>query len=209
MKFGTFVLTLIISLWARADVLQKTLDKLSKASSIQFDIKKIDEKIILGTKLETTGVLKYQKQKLYILQTGEKKIELFFSEALTYLVEYPDSDFNKNGNRKVSVFRKPALPLIKILNIFSNTRSFNKDFKVISKEENEGVLTLKFNSKFKNIKQLALKIKSNDLILQELNFVDDVETKTSIEFSNMKLNTPLDKGVFQFKALKSDEVITE
>ncbi len=209
MKFSTFVLTLIISLWARADVLQKTLDKLSKASSIQFDIKKTDEKIILGTKFETTGVLKYQKQKLYILQTGEKKIELFFSEALTYLVEYPDSDFNKSGNRKVSVFRKASLPLIKILNIFSNTRSFNKDFTVISKEENEGVLTLKFNSKFKNIKQLALKIKSNDLILQELSFVDDVETKTSIEFSNMKLNTPLNKRVFQFKALKSDEVIIE
>ena len=64
-------------------------------------------------------------------------------------------------------------------------------------------------SKEKNIKDLFLKINAKDLSLVELSFVDDVETKTSILFSNLKLSSKMSKSDFQFKPLITDEVMNE
>jgi outer membrane lipoprotein-sorting protein len=210
MKISGIISLLFLGFLANASVLQKSLDKHAKATSIQYDIKKIDEKIILGTQNESTGVLKYQKSRIYILQNGDKKVEIYFSDKVLSLVEHPDLDFDKTAKRKVTVIKKLVPPLVKsLLNLFSNPKNFNKEFPIVSQNEKDGIVSYVLKSKEKNIKELNLKINAKDLSLSELSFVDDVDTKTSIQFSNLKLNTKISKSDFQYKPLKTDEVMNE
>ncbi|MGZ3692384.1 MAG: hypothetical protein ACXVAX_12830, partial [Pseudobdellovibrio sp.] len=83
------------SAFAKTSYLQKTLNKYSQAKSVQVDIKKTDEKIVLGTKSESSGILKYEKNKIYISQNGDKKVEFFYNDSTLTLVEYTDADFGK------------------------------------------------------------------------------------------------------------------
>lgn len=204
------ILTVFLPFSAQAKVLQKALEKYSKASSIQFDIKKTDEKIILGTKSDSEGILKFQKNKIYILQNGDKKVEIFYADKVLSLVEYPDVDFEPEAKRKVTIIKSAPPPLIKsLLSLFSNPQSFNKEFSTVSEKKENGLVVVDLKPKQKNIKNLTLKINSTELDLVELSFVDDVETKTTLLFSNLKINSKMNKNVFQYKSLKTDEVMTQ
>ena len=208
-SFFFFTLTLI-SIFANAKVLQKALEKYSGAATIQFDIHKIDEKIILGTKSESSGLLKFQKNKIYILQEGEKKVEIFYVDKTLSLVEYPDADFGPDGKRKITILKNSAPPLIKsLLSLFSNPKTFSKEFSVVSEKTVDDLLVLELKPKQKNIKNLVLKVRPTDSSLIELSFVDDVETKTTLQFSNLKLNSKMKSSDFQYKSLKTDEVMTQ
>lgn len=210
MKSGLIISVLFLSFFAQAGVLQRALDKHAKATSIQYDIKKIDEKIILQTKSESQGILKYQKSRIYISLNNDKKNEFFYSDKVLSLVEHPDADFDKSEKRKVTVLKKSIPPLVKsLLNLFSNPKNFAKEFPVVSEKTADGTSVIKLKSNQKNIKDLALKINSKDFSMMELSFVDDVDTKTSIEFNNLKLNTKMSKTDFQFKPSKTDEVLIQ
>lgn len=210
MKSALFFVLLLNSFFANAKALQKTLEKYSGAATIQFDIHKTDEKIILGTKTESTGLLKFQKNKIYILQQGEKKVEIFYADKTLSLVEYPDADFGPDGKRKVTILKNSAPPLIKsLLSLFSNPKTFSNDFSVVSEKTVDNLLIIELKPKQKNIKNLVLKIKPADSSLTELSFVDDVETKTTLQFSNLKLNSKMKTSDFHYKSLKTDEVMTQ
>ncbi len=210
MKSALILAFIAMPFFAEAKALQKTLEKYSGAATIQFDIHKIDEKIILGTKSESSGLLKFQKNKIYLLQEGEKKVEIFYVDRTLSLVEYPDADFGPDGKRKITILKNTSPPLIKsLLSLFSNPKTFAKEFSVVSEKSQDDLLVIELKPKQKNIKNLVLKIKSTDSSLIELSFVDDVETKTTLQFSNLKLNTKMKTSDFHYKSLKTDEVMTQ
>jgi outer membrane lipoprotein-sorting protein len=186
--------------------LQKTLSRYSKAKGITAEIIKTDEKVILGTKSQSKGQIKFQKNKIYISQEGEKKTEFYFVDKVLTLVEYPDADFDKNGARKVTTIKKSVPPLVSsLLNLFSNPKAFTKEFKTINEKSDGNILTVDLKPTLKNIKSLSLKINSKKNEIVDLEFTDDVDTKTTISFSNLKLNAKLSKKDFQFKKLDTDE----
>jgi len=194
--------------------LQKTLKKYAKASSLQFDIKKTDEKVTLGTKSESEGLLKYQKNKIYILQNGEKKTEIYYFNKSLTLVEHPDLDFGTDGKRKVTILKNTPLPLINsLLSLFSDTKNFNKQFLTVSERNIDGVFIVELQPQRKTdsekIKGLILKISNKNFELLELSFVDDIETKTTLQFENSKINMKMKKSEFQYRSLKSDEVLIQ
>lgn len=210
MKSTYVALVMFLSFALEAETLQKTLEKYSAASSIQFDIKKIEEKIIIGTRSQAEGVLKYQKNKIYISQNGDKKVEIFYADKVLSLVEHPDADFDSKGRRKVTVLKNSSSPLIKnLLSLFSNSQNFKKEFSTVSEKTEDGLLVIDLKPKQKDIKNLILKINPEDFNLVELSFIDDVETKITLQFSNLKLNKIMGKSQFQYKRLKTDEVITQ
>jgi outer membrane lipoprotein-sorting protein len=211
MKLVLFALTVFsLASTAHASILQKTLARYAKAGSIQTEIKKTDEKVILGTKSETSGVLKFQKNKIYISQDGEKKVEFFYTNKVLTLVEYPDADFDPSGPRKVTTIKKAIPPMVtSLLNLFSNPKAFAKDFKVLSEKTEKNIYTAELKPSMKNLKSLRLKVDTEKNEITELEFTDDVDTKTTITFSNLKLNAKLTKKDFQFTKLKTDEEMVE
>ena len=213
MNLKAFLTGFLLLNSARADVLQKALAKYAKAPSIQMDIKKTEEKVALGTKSEARGQLKYQKNKIYILQEGDKKTEIFYNNRQLTLVEHPDADFGDSGKRKVTQIRKNIHPMVKnLLSLFSNPKNFSKEFKV-EKTTPSGdyeLIDLKPAAQTDaSVKSLQLKVKKSDLTLQELSFTDDVNTRTTISFSNLKTNAKISGRDFIFKAQKNDEVLSE
>lgn len=196
--------------FAKGGALQKALSRYAKASSIQTEIKKTDEKVILGTKSQTEGILKFQKNKIFISQNGEKKVEFYYVNKVLTLVEYPDADFDPKGPRKVTTIKKAIPPMVMgLLNLFSNPKAFTKDFAILSEKTENDTYTAELKPNLKNLKNLKLKINTKKNEISELEFVDDVDTKTTILFSNVKLNSKLDKKDFQFTKLKTDEEMVE
>jgi outer membrane lipoprotein-sorting protein len=205
-KIFLIIYFVFFSTFLEANTLQKTLSRYSKAKGITAEIIKTDEKVILGTKSQSKGQIKFQKNKIYISQEGEKKTEFYFVDKVLTLVEYPDADFDKNGARKVTTIKKSVPPLVSsLLNLFSNPKAFTKEFKTINEKSDGNILTVDLKPTLKNIKSLSLKINSKKNEIVDLEFTDDVDTKTTISFSNLKLNAKLSKKDFQFKKLDTDE----
>lgn len=208
--FVTLFILFLQDSFAKATVLQKTLEKYSKAKTLQTDIYKTDEKIILGTKTESTGSLRLEKNKIFISQSGEKKTDFYYNNNVLTLVEFPDADFAKDGNRKVTTLKKKIPPFVKsLLNLFSNPKGFNKDFKLVSETPVDNEVVVELKPSMRNLKNFTLKINPKDNEIKELIFVDDVDTRTTIKFSKIVLNKKFKKDAFLYTRLKTDEVITE
>lgn len=208
--FLTLFVLFLQDTFAKTSVLQKTLQKYSKAKTLQTEIVKTDEKIILGTKSESTGSLMLEKNKIFISQNGEKKVEFFYNNNTLTLVEFPDADFDKDGGRKVTTLKKSIPPFVKsLLNLFSNPKNFNKDFKTISETKKDNEVLVDLKPSMKNLKNFSLKINSKDYEITELTFVDDVDTRTTIKFTKIFLNKKFKKDTFLYTRLKTDEVMTE
>ncbi len=190
--------------------LTKTLEKYSKASSLEVQIKKNDEKVTLGTKSTSQGVLKHKAGKIYLVLDSDKKTEFFYNNKKITLVEYPDQDFESDGKRKVTILTKSQPALITgLLKLFSNSKSFLKEFKVVSEKNEEGSLIVDLKPEQKNFKNFSLVINPKKKLIDSIIFIDDVDTKTTLELSNLKLGSSIPNSTFTFKALKSDEVVPE
>lgn len=206
------LLSVFGSLNSEAQTLKKTLAKYAAAENLQFDIKKTDEKPSLGTHTEANGILKYYQGQIYILQNGEKKTELFYSKDTLTLVEYPDPDFGSDGKRTVTIVRKKTPMLVtSLINLFSSQKKFFKDFTVLKEKltDNGNTYTAELKTKEKSVKDIKLVINKKTLEIVSLSFVDDVETRTTLNFSNVKLNQKIKNSDFNFIEQKSDEVITQ
>ena len=188
----------------------KTLNKYASAESIEVGLKETDEKSTLGTKSISEGTLKFAKSKIYILLNGDKKIEFFYKNKTIWLVEYPDLDFDKNGKRKVTVIKKSTPALISgLINLFSDQKQFLKEFKVLSEKKDGDKLTVEFKPTQKNLKSFTLVIAQKERLIQQVLFTDDVDTKTALDLSDLKLNKKVQAADFEFKKLKSDEVTNQ
>ncbi len=188
----------------------KTLNKYASAESIQVGLKKTDEKSTLGTKTISEGTLKFAKDKIFILLNGDKKIEFFYKNKTIWLVEYPDLDFDKNGKRKVTILKKSKPVLISgLINLFSDQKQFLKEFKVLSEKKDGDKLTVEFKPAQKNLKSFTVVISQKDRLIKQVLFTDDVDTKTTLELSDLKLNKKMQAADFEFKKIKSDEVTNQ
>lgn len=213
-RFAGFFAAIFFTLSARAELLQKLLAKYSKATSLSFEITKIEEKPALGIKKQDSGILKYQKGKIYLLQSGEQKTEFYYAGGVLTLVSYPDSDFADSAKTKVTVLKKNIPPLVRsLLNLFSSPKQFAKDFKSTSEksEDKTTVVVLKPQNKqaAKDVQDLTIKINSEDASLQQMSFVDEIGNKTTLSFSHIKLNGKMQAEDFKYKIKSSDEVLYE
>ena len=182
----------------------------SKAKFITADIKKIDEKSVLGTKTVSQGLIKYSSGKFYLLLQSEKKTEIFFKRRNLILVDYPDLDFDKEGVRKITHIKDQAPAFLKsLIDLFSNSKNFFDQFKIIDTSLKEDILTLDLKPKLKGLKDLNLELNIRDKTIQTIHFIDDIKTATTIEFSHVDLKTIIPKATFEFKSQKSDQEATQ
>lgn len=190
--------------------LTKILNKYTSSKTVSLDLKKTDEKIALGTKETSDGTLKYSKNRIHVVLNSDKKVEFYYNNNTIWLVEYPDKDFDKDGKRKVTVVKKNTPVLMKsLINLFSSKKKFLKEFKVINERTEDGQLIVDFEPQYKNLKKFSLEMDIKKQLISKVIFIDDVDTKTILELSNLKTNKKLSSSEFQFKKNKTDEVIYE
>lgn len=186
------------------------LDKYSAAKFITAAIEKKDEKLTLGTTSSSSGVIKYSLGKFYLILESDKKTELFFKDHKLTLVDYPDQDFDKEGKRKVTIMSNNIPPFLQSLsNLFSSSKAFFKEFEITESALKDGVLHLKLSPRQGNLKDFKIEMNIKDKILTSVSFIDDVQTQTTILFKDLKLNKKIPKNTFEYKILKSDQVVTQ
>lgn len=182
----------------------------SKAKGISADIEKTDEKITLGTKSISQGQFKYSKGKVYLLLKSDKQAELFYKNGKMTLVDYPDQDFDKAGVRKITHFngKEPDFFLKSLTTIFSNANTFFLKFKIIDSSLQGDILRVSLRSAQQKPKELKLQLDVKNKRIESIRFTDDVNTNTTIVFSNLKLKKAIPNADFEFKPLKTDQEVT-
>ena len=188
----------------------EVLQRYANSKHITSDIEKLDHKLTIGTKTVNKGSVQFSSGKVYLKLQADKKTELFFKEGKITLVDYPDEDFDKNGPRKVTIITKdkPAF-LQSLVNLFSNANKFFNEFKITKSVLKDDILTLDLSSNIKNIKNFKLVINTKNKEISSLEFTDDVQTQTTINFKNLDLKKKIDKSTFEYKGLKTDQEIRQ
>ena len=186
------------------------MEHFSKAKNISAHIEKIDEKPTLGSKTTSAGMLKYSGGKFYLQLNADQKTELYFKDRRLTLVDYPDLELDKNGVRKVThVLGKTPAFLNSLINLFSNSKSFFKQFKIIDTSLVNGLLTLDLKPSLPNLKKFKIELNTTNKTIDKIEFTDDVNTQTTIKLSEFDLEEIIPKETFEFKVLKSDQEVTQ
>ena len=186
------------------------LDKYSNAKFITVSVEKNDEKLTLGSKSSSEGVIKYASGKFYLSLNSDKKTELYFKDQKLTLVDYPDQDFDKDGIRKVTIISKntPAF-LQSLVHLFSDSKKFFNEFEIISADVSKDILTLNLKPKMNALKQFKIDLNVKTKTIVAIKFVDDVETQTTITFKKFDLKRKISKSAFEYKIQASDQVVTQ
>ena len=172
-----------------------------------IDIEKVDEKKTLGTKKVTQGTLTVAGKKFNLTTIGDRKTEIILNAQKIWLIEHPDADFDPGGKRRVTELSKNQPALAKqIVNLFSSPQKFFSNFTVLSTEAKNDLLTLKLNPKSKELKSFQIVFDSKKSQLNSIQFVDDIDTQTTLVFKKYDFVTKVPTKLFEFKKLKTDEV---
>lgn len=186
------------------------IDRYGKAKFITADIEKTDEKIILDTKTISKGIIKYSAGKFYLLLQSDKKAELFFKGRHLTLVDYPDLDFDKDGARKITRIKDKTPAFLKsLIDLFSNSKVFFDQFKILDTSIQKNILILNLKPTRGSLKNFQLELNTKEKTIQAIHFTDDVKTVTTIQFNHLDLKTMIPKEIFEFKAKKSDQEVTQ
>jgi len=186
------------------------LDKYTKDSGSQINVKMMTEKKSLGTKIVNNGTVSVVSGKINISLDGEKKSEMIFDGNKVVLISYPDIDLDPNGKRKVLQIKskgKNHLNLISLL--FSNPKKFFSTFKISKKTLDSGDYALTLVDKKGDLKPMTLVFSSNNEIIKKITYADDVDTEITIELEKPKFPKAMPKNLFKYVKKKNDEEIVE
>lgn len=186
---------------------EKILFKYAATSAMTIDIEKVDEKKTLGTKKVTQGTLSVVGKKFNLTTMGDRKTEIILNAQKIWLIEHPDADFDPGGKRRVTELSKNLPALAKqIVNLFSSPEKFFSNFTVLNTEAKNDLLTLTLNPKTKELKSFQIVFDSKKSQLNSIQFVDDIDTQTTLVFKKYDFVTKVPTKLFEFKKLKTDEV---
>lgn len=186
---------------------EKILTQYANSKAVKFEIEKTDEKKVLGTKKTTKGQLTIAGSKFNLLTTGERKTEIISTGKKMWLIEYADSDFEPSGKRKVTeLSKKQPLLARQIVQIFSNPKKFMNTAQVDSAQIVNDEISLNIKPASKDLRSFQLMLNQKIFHLTSISFTDDVDTLTTIKFTNVQKLTKVPTKMFEFKKQKTDEV---
>ncbi len=188
--------------------ISQILKKYSKAAGIRAQFVKTDFKKTLGIKKSSTGELQYAAGKINVSTMSDKKVEIIYNGKNLWVIEYPDLDFDPKGKRKVTEIadHKPALAQ-QLINLFQEPADFLKNFKIMSEKENGKMKTVMFQSKDKAIQNFEVEFNTDKMLINSIQFVDDVQTETHFELKQTEFLKKSTENIFEYKRLKNDEVM--
>ncbi len=192
----------------KESITNKILVRYATATGVKAQFTKTDFKKTLGLKNTAKGTMLYADGKINIILSGEKKSEIIYNGASLWIIEYPDLDFNPKGHRKVTEINdhKPALAQ-QIVGLFQHPTQFFKNFKTISKKNSGKITTFRLESKDKAIQNFGVEFNTHKMLIKSIQFTDDVQTETRIEFVETKFLKTAPEGIFNYKRKKDDEVM--
>lgn len=193
---------------ASKNIHEVVLQKYSNAKGFKVKFSKTDHKKTLSVKNTSSGVLNYSNGKLNILIEGDKKSEIIFNGKKLWVIDYPDADFDPKGARKVTEIsdHKPALAT-QLVSLFKSPESTASNFKITKSDAEGKYVTLEYQPKDKALRNFKVIFNVSKNLIHKIQFVDDVQTETTIEFVETEFLKKAQKRIFEYKKIKTDEVM--
>lgn len=187
-------------------ILDQTLEKYSRAKSVQMDVKKELKLALLDRTESSEGKATMMgKEKIRLEYTTPVKSIAVVNGQKGWVIEYPPADIQD----VVRVLRfswskkdKKKFLLASLL----NSGTLNESFKLSKKTDLNGVLVFDFLPKKKDEEVKRLKISVKDNIISELEYLDPLNNKTKFNFSNVEFDKKIETSAFDLKIPKGAEV---
>lgn len=210
-----FILTgfslLFMVAFARAEVpaeLNDTLVVYRQAESMILEVRKTVKMPALEKETVFKGMIKLLKGKFYWDTTEPEKNLLIYDGKVLWNVQYPPAEFKEAPLQvaKIGVKGKNKSPLI--LSEVFGSRPLDQIFEAKQKSKDGGLVSFQLKPKKDdlNLTNITLKIDTKAQRVVSLEYLDEVENETKLDFRSTQFNIKIRSGLFDYKPPKNAKV---
>lgn len=188
---------------AAPNKLENVLMSYKKSSGITMNVLKVVKSELLEKETNYQGTMTLSKGKLYWMNETPDKNLLVFDGSTLWNVQYPPKEFDSNpqiAKTKIAGGGKNQHVLIVLLNGKSVRDKF--DIKQDESEKGKVVFNLKEKKSELNIKNIKIHLDEKAEKITTLEYADEVDNKTVINFSSVKFNQKIQSSLFDYKPPK-------
>jgi len=188
--------------------LTEILDIYRQSESIILEVRKIQKNVMLDKEVTYKGMIRFVKGKFYWETTDPEKNLVVYDGKTLWTVQYPPSEFKEMPLQvaKMSIKSKKNSPII-LAEIFG-TRPIQSIFKVKQKSKDGALVNYELKEKKSEfgLKNLILKIDTKEKRVASIEYLDEVENETKLEFRSTQFNIKVKQSLFNYKPPKNAKV---
>jgi outer membrane lipoprotein-sorting protein len=200
-----------LCVWAADDIpaeLNDTLGVYRQSESMILEVRKTVKNSMLDKETTFKGMIRFVKGKFYWETSDPEKNLVIYDLKTLWTIQYPPAEFKDMPLQvaKMSMKSKKNSPII-LAEIFG-TRPINSVFKVKLKSKNGALMSYDLTEKKSQfgLKNLTLKIDAKAQRVVSIEYVDEVENETKIEFRSTQFNIKVKSSLFNYKPPKNAQV---
>lgn len=188
--------------------LSEVLDHYRQAESIILEVRKIQKNVMLDKEVTHKGMIRFVKGKFYWETSEPEKNLVVYDRKTLWTIQYPPSEFKEMPLQvaKMNIKNKKNSPIL-LAEIFGD-RPIQSIFKVKQKSKDGALINYELKEKKSEfgLKNLILKIDSKEKRVASLEYVDEVENETKLEFRSTQFNIKIKQSLFNYKPPKNAKV---
>ena len=192
-----------VSSWAE-DVpaeLNDTLEIYRQSENMILEVRKTVKNAMLEKETSYKGMIRFMKSKFY-WETQEPEKGLIVYDGITlWTIQYPPAEFKTMPLQvaKMKIKSKKNSPII-LAEIFG-TRPIQSVFKVKQKLRDGSIVSFELREKKTEfgLKNLILKVDVKAQRVVSIEYLDEVENETKIEFRATQFNVKIKQSLFKYK----------
>ena len=185
--------------------IKQIFSKLRKSPMITFEVEKRTKSELLGKETKAPGTIYVSSNKFRWDTAGDEKSKIIYDGSVIWTIQDPPKGFKAPPQiTKVKMSKKSEGQLF-LNSLFQE--NFNGQFQLTKKEKIDGswVFFLKPLKKNVGIEELKIKI-GEERDIEEIDYVDEVQNKTSVIISKTNLSNKIDLKLFQYYPPKGSQV---
>lgn len=190
--------------------ISQTLSIYRQSENMVLEVRKTVKNTMLEKETLFKGMIRFMKGKFYWETQEPEKSLIVYDGTILWTIQYPPIEFKKMPLQvaKMKIKSKKNSPII-LAEIFG-TRPIESVFTVKQKSRNGVIILYELKEKKSEfgLKNLILKIDSKAQRVVSIEYVDEVENETKIEFRATQFNIKIKQSLFNYKPPK-DAQITE
>lgn len=181
--------------------LTQTLQEYRKSKGLILEVRKTIKNTMLEKETTFKGEIQFAQGKFYWETSEPERNLLVYDGSLLWNVQYPPAEFKKMPLQvaKMSLKSKKNSPLI-IVDIFGQ-RPLEEVFQVTAKGKVGDLSSFELKEKKTDLglKNLTLKVDSKQRRVVALEYLDEVDNETKLEFVGTQLNAKVKQTIFKYK----------
>lgn len=183
------------------DDLNSTLDVYKSADTMILEVRKTVKNTMLDKETLSKGMIRFVKGNFYWETLDPEKNLVIYNGKTLWTVQYPPAEFKDSPIQvaKTKIKNKKNSPII--LSEIFGTRPIKSLFNVKLNKKDGSLLSFNLEEKKPQfgLKNLTILIDTKNQRVASIDYIDEVENETKIEFRSTQFNMNIRKSLFQYK----------